>query len=67
MSLDGTVLESTHKELIGESFRDRKYYIVLMNDEEKVLSDLVLSKPNSEVILPLALLIKVNNKPVGNL
>jgi len=62
---DGTILASTDMGLNGKSIKDREYYNRLINGEEKVISDLVLSLSDNEAILPVANGIMVENKLVG--
>ncbi len=65
VSLDGTVLASVEKIMVGKSIKQREYYTRLINGEEKTISNLVQGYLNHEALLPVARKILVDNKPIG--
>lgn len=65
VSLEGRILVSTQKEMVGRSIRERGYYKRLMKGEEMVISDLTPSMRNNTTILPVARRVMINGEAIG--
>ena len=62
---DGTIAASSNTEFIGASVRDRSYYKRIVEGEDNVLSELVISKVTGEPIIPVVSAVRKDGELIG--
>lgn len=65
VSPNGLIIASSRAYLIGQSVVERNYFKRIQSGEEKVLSDLVVSYVDGELVIPVARAIKKDGKLLG--